>query len=223
MKRLAKWMITFITVLVLMGTASAALAQDNEPLPPELNRPENETLSASVVVTISPEQIKKHVLRGEVLNVDATAGTLVVEAKGGKSGQWTVETTPETKIRVPKVDNPTLADIPVGAQVVVMGQPAEAGSQTFTARGIGVIPAGLKGNLKLMGEVTDVSDSSFIVLTKHRGKVTVLVDESTEYRARGNQTASFADIKVGVKVLVAGEPVEGQEKTVKAKLVGLKK
>jgi hypothetical protein len=91
------------------------------------------------VAVITPQQIRRHTLRGEVLSVDLSAGELTVQAMGQKAGVWTVTTTDQTRYRIPNVENPALADIEVGNQVVIVGR-AAAGEKTGVAWGIAVIP-----------------------------------------------------------------------------------
>ena len=183
---------------------------------------QNEAFTAKFVVALSREQIQKHMLRGTVESIDPNAGTLTVKALRGEQNTFTVKTTEQTEYRIPDVESPTLADIQVGTQVIILGWRDESDSQSGTARLIAVLPAELQGSFRAAGKVTALSDTSFTLQTLRRGEVTVLITDSTQYRARGEQEVSFADIAVGSKVLIVGEPVEGQEKTVQAKLVGIK-
>jgi hypothetical protein len=187
-----------------------------------LGKTEGNEFTAQFVVAIKAEQVKKHMLRGEVLSVDTSTGTLTVQARGGQQKVFTVKTTAETKFRIPQVDDPTLADISVGAQVLVLGKLDQEGSQSGTARLIAVIPSEFQGSRRALGEVTAVSGATFTLKTVRRGEVAVVTGDSTQYRTRGGQAVSLADVKVGSTVLVIGEPVPGQDQTIQAKLVGIK-
>jgi hypothetical protein len=183
---------------------------------------QNEAFTAKFVVALTRQQIQKHMLRGTVESVDLESGTLTVKALRGEQNTFTVKTTEQTKYRVRDVENPTLADVQVGAQVIILGQRDEPASQSGVARLIAVLPAELQGSFRAAGEVTALSETSFTLQTLRRGEVTVLITDSTQYRARGEQEVSFADMAVGSKVMLIGEPVEGQEKTVQATLVGIR-
>lgn len=185
------------------------------------NRQDDSTFVAKLVIATTAEQLRQHTLRGKVSDVDTDKGTLTVEALGDKEGSWTVQTTDQTRYRIPNVENPTLADVPVGAHVVVLGKPAGDDSQSSLARLIAVIPEKARG--RVGGEVTAIiDDTSFTLKSRHRGDFTILTDDSTQYRTRGDQDVSFEDIQAGTEVIVIGKPVEGQEKTIQAKIVGIK-
>ena len=60
---------------------------------------------------------------------------------------------------------------------------------------------------------------SFTVDTEN-GAYTILTDDSTRYRQRGEGQVSFEEIKVGSKVIVLGQKTD-QENTIQAKRVGI--
>ncbi len=74
------------------------------------------------------------------------------------------------------------------------------------------------------GEVTGVEGSSFTI-EPFRGEadsLTILTDGETEYRTRSEAEVTFEDIAEGGHVMVKGQPVEGQENTIQAEMVGIK-
>lgn len=74
------------------------------------------------------------------------------------------------------------------------------------------------------GEVTAIEGSSFTI-APFRGEadsLTILTDDATEYRTRSGAEVSFENIQVGGHVMVKGQPVEGQENTIQAEVVGIK-
>lgn len=177
-------------------------------------------LLANYVVVVTAEQIKEHLLRGEVLSLDPAAGVLSVKGSGPKEETWTVQTTEDTKYRVPGVDNPSLADIAVGQQVLVVGRKTGDSDNSGVAWRIAVIPAEFKDSQRLGGKVTGLSGDTF-TLSGPRGDFTVQTSAETRYRIRGGGDATFADITVGGKVLVVGQPVAGQDNTIAAQVVGI--
>ena len=174
---------------------------------------------AHLVNVVTGDRLKKHTLRGNVLSVNVEAGTLTVEAIGQKEGTWTVETSEDTKYRMRGVDNPTLADVQVGDQVGIVGKQSAGGDKSGVARMIAVIPEEFHNSIRRVGEVTEISGTSVEINTP-RGEITVLTDESTEYRTRGDQDVSFDDVTIGVKVLVIGKLTDA-EKTILAQVVGI--
>lgn len=178
-------------------------------------------LVAQYLLVVTGQQVRQHTLRGEVIDIDPSAGTLSVQGGGQKEGVWTVQTNENTKYRIPGVDNPSLADIKVGNQVLVIGRKAD-GENTGIAWHIAVIPEQYKDSMVLGGEVTAVNGNSF-TLNSLRGEFTVQTNADTQYRTRGDKEVSLADVTVGSKVLVAGKMVDGQPETILAKVVGLQK
>ena len=99
-----------------------------------------ETITAKLVVVATEKQLRRHTLRGEVLSVDVGAGTLVVARNGDNERAWTVTTTSATRYRIQGLENPTLTDVPVGADVFVIGRPTDKDGRIGVARLIAVLP-----------------------------------------------------------------------------------
>ena len=92
---------------------------------------------AGLVFVLGPDPVARHSLRGEVLAVDAAAGTLWVRT--GQRGEITVITEEKTRYRIPDVTEPGLTDIQVGDRVRVLGRFQRGNQSEFLALGIGVI------------------------------------------------------------------------------------
>ena len=74
----------------------------------------------------------------------------------------------------------------------------------------------------MRGEITSVDhDKHTFVLHSERGDFTILTNDSTLYLTRGDRDVSYDDVAVGLKAIVIGKPVEGQDRTIEAKVVGL--
>jgi hypothetical protein len=172
----------------------------------------DETFVARGVGAASRDQIRRHAIRGEVTGVDLAAGTLTVDAG---EDEWTVHTTDDTRYRVPEVENPTLADVQVGARVVVAGRRDEGDDYAGTARLIAVVPKDL---VKGRGRVTAIEGNTLTIET-WRGDYTVVTDEDTRYRARDIEEPSLADIQVGDVILVVG--FEQEEGVILARGIGI--
>jgi hypothetical protein len=154
-------------------------------------------------------------IRGKVTAIEGDV--IVIE---NPQGSQRITTNAETKFRIGQEDG-SLTDITADNFVLALG---EKGDDSFVAR---VVVAITKEQLKkhgrrVHGEVTAIDGTSFTLQTAHRGELTILTDEATQYRTPGGEEVSFDDIEVGAKVIVAGKPVEGQEKTIQAIIVGLR-
>lgn len=178
-------------------------------------------LAARLVIVATAAQVRQHTLRGEVLTVDVAGGQLSVQGQGPKEAVWQVQTTENTKYRVPGVENAGLANINVGDHVLVVGRKTGDGENTGVAWGIAVIPDQFKDSRGVGGEVTGVGDTTF-TLTGPRGQFTILTGADTRYRMPGRDGATFAAIEVGSKVRVIGQPVEDQDNTIQAQVVGIR-
>lgn len=126
---------------VRIGRQPGNLADINldDPLLALGNLQSDGSLQAKLVAVVTPQQIRQHTLRGDVLSVNVSSGELTVEAMGQKEGTWTVTTTDRTKYRIQGIENPSLADIEAGNRVAIVGR-AAAGEKTGVAWGIAVIP-----------------------------------------------------------------------------------
>lgn len=157
---------------------------------------------------------------GRVTEVDGAT----ISVENPKDGAATIVTNNETQFRVGKDGDGSLADVVADKLVMAFGETQDDGSLlarivVIHERGPGHGPReGFRA-----GEVTSVEGTTFKI-DPFRGdnKVTVRTDDSTEYRSRDDEEVSFEDIQVGRKVMVKGEPVEGQENTIQAEVVGIK-
>ena len=92
---------------------------------------------AGLVLLPGPEPLARNGLRGQVIDMDLAAGSLLVETE--QRGQITVATSEDTRYRIPGIEEPSFKDIQVGDQIVAVGRFEQDDPATFLARGIGVI------------------------------------------------------------------------------------
>jgi len=184
-------------------------------------RNDDGSVKARLIVVATREQLRRHTLRGEVLEVNLDAGTLNVQSRA-QDRVWLVKTTDKTKYRVPGIDNPTLADIKPGDHILAVGKRDDDNSNSGTAIGIAVIPEGQRDGIRVRGEITavDHAEHSF-VLHSERGDFTILTTDSTQYRTRGDRDVSYDDVKEGIKAVAIGKSVESRDHTIEARVVGL--
>ncbi len=152
-------------------------------------------------VAVLPEDSRGPVsLRGRVIEV--AESSLKVQAR---QGEVTVVATEATHIRVPGVENPTLADIRVGDTVLVVGRPT--GLCQVEARAIGALPPVSAHKFAIPGEVLSIEGTTLTVQDP-RDTHTIFTDEQTRFRVPGVEDASIADVEVGDHILAIGQPAE---------------
>ena len=169
------------------------------------------------------------------------AGGKVTEVSGStitvnnpKDGTVTIVTSADTQFRVGRDGEGSLDDVNTDSFVMAVGELQD--DDSLLARQVMIGKPGMHGPggpphgpgrggpPPHMGQVSAVEGTSFTVETFWEEEtITVLTDENTEYRTRGDEEVSFEDIAAGVKVMVKGQPVDGEENTVQAEVVGIKK
>ena len=160
------------------------------------------------------------------------AGGKVTEVSGStitvdnpKDDTTTIVTNADTQFRVGRNNEGSLEDVNTDSFVMAVGELQDDGS--LMARQVMIGKRGLHGpggSPPHIGKVSTVDGTSFTVETFWEEEtITVLTDENTEYRTRGGEEVSFEDIAVGTKVMVKGQLAEGEENTVQAEVVGIKK
>jgi len=160
-------------------------------------RSEDGSLQAILVV---PRAAQRHArLTGEVAEIEGT--TVHIRLAGGRT--VALLTDEETDVRVPGVEEASLADVEVGDRVAVQ---AELQEGTPHARLLVVLP---DHPARLEGRVLSITDGTLEVDTLH-GPVVVLTDGSTLFRVPGVEEATLADVRVGDRV-VCGGAWEGPE------------
>jgi hypothetical protein len=148
-------------------------------------------------------------LRGRVTGVAQSLLRVKV-----REDEVAVTVTEATQIRVPGVENPTLADVRVGDWVLVIGRPA--GLCRVEARAIGVLPPVPAHRYAIPGEVTGIEGTTLTV-EDPKDTHTVLTDDQTRFRVPGVEEPTIADVGVGDHILAIGRPAE--DKTLLARLI----
>jgi hypothetical protein len=138
--------------------------------------------------------------------------TLVVEIGHGPA---TVHVDDETVVRIPGVEDPGLDDLEVGMRVAIKGTLNLDGS--LQAHVVAARAGSRRGRLR--GEVLAVEGDTFTLRTARDRELTVLTDETTEFRVPGVEDPTIVDLEVGDKV--AGEGVIEQDGTARATLVAV--
>jgi hypothetical protein len=128
---------------------------------------------------------------GTVTAVTATSATL----SGPNGASQTIGLTGTTTYSL-NGRAATSADLKVGTRVRAVGSQDSGGA--FTATHVDIAPA------EVDGTVTAKTDTSITIKDRSGASVTIHVDASTTYQARGNGTASLVAIAVGNNVEAEG-------------------
>jgi endonuclease YncB( thermonuclease family) len=149
----------------------------------------------ATLVIVLPKQVAR--LVGEVIAAEGSA--LELDTPGGGVS---VLTDGNTVLRIPGVEEPTVADVEIGAQATAIGTWVDETTSNAVIVGVrGDRPAGQRGTVR--GRVIRVEADRFILGTLH-GPMTVLVDGETQYRVPGVEASTLADITVGAAVDARG-------------------
>jgi len=139
---------------------------------------------------------------GPVVSVDAGTRTFVVPTPGSPV---TVTTSTATMFQKRDGTAATFSDVVVGAKVAVQGAVTGADTVAATAVVIGADNGSGPGKDCGPAPVTSVDPAAGTFVTpSNRGPVTVITNGSTVFRKADGTAATFADVRVGVKVAVEG-------------------
>jgi hypothetical protein len=160
------------------------------------------------LITLVPEDVAT-VIRGEVTAVADPEVHIWTPA-----GPVTLFTDANTRLFIPGIENPTLADVQVGDRVTAGGEIVPGGLDTAVIR---VVPAGSCRAVR-RGVVT-ANDGSTLTLSTPRGELLVTADANTRIRIPGAENPTLADIQVGYQAVVAGL-LDPAGNTLLARLIG---
>ncbi|MCB0163858.1 MAG: hypothetical protein KDI79_06515 [Anaerolineae bacterium] len=160
---------------------------------------------------------------GRVTNIDG--GQITVD--NPRDETTTIITTDDkTTFRLGR-DNEagSITDVTTDSTVMAFGETQSDGS--LTARLVLIHAHGMKGGEGgprqgfRGGEVTAIDGANLTVHNRDGTDITIVTDGSTEYRTRDGADVSFDDIKVGSRIAVKGESVEGKDNTIKAAVIDI--
>jgi hypothetical protein len=159
------------------------------------------------------EPAERGALRGQVVAVDRD--TLLVNTPSGE--ERTVIVSEETRLRIPGVADPSLADVDVGDYVAAWGVVSEDGD--LLARVVIVVPAEMAQRRNVVqGRVTAIEGLTISVETD-QGERIVITDESTRFLIPGVEDPGIRDVAVGDPILALGRPDD--EGNLLARAVGI--
>ncbi len=139
----------------------------------------------------APGQARRHAFAGTVSSASGESFVLLT----AKGATLTVDVSPSTTYREPRVGRGTMPEVMAGDKVRVVGTEPTPGTLVAT---LVLVPA-----VRAVGTVASVGKGSF-VLTLTAGTLTVDVSSATVFREPTVRSASFADVLAGEKVAVTG-------------------
>jgi hypothetical protein len=153
-------------------------------------------------VTWAAEPTEAEGLRGQVMAIEGD--TLLVRTRAGEEQRVIISE--DSRLRIPGVGEPTIADIDVGDFLGARGERNEDGD--LLAEVVIVLPAEHAHYRNIVrGEVLAIEDSTLTVQTR-LGEKLVITDEETRFRIPGIEEPTIEDISVGDPVLALGRPDE---------------
>jgi len=157
------------------------------------------TFVAHVVLVAPGERVEQFIVQGKVTAIEGT--TLVLDTLQRAAVERRV-TTDEAIFWASDVEDPSLADVQVGDQVVAFGQPDEEGS--LAARLVAIASAEELRQHAVRGKVTAVEDQTLVIATREGEKEMVTTSE-TYFHIPGVEEPGLDDIEVGCVITAVGQ------------------
>ena len=152
--------------------------------------------AAQAILVIPGQRVGRFVAQGTVSAIEGT--TLVLDTLQGEKQV----TTDEAIFWAPDVENPSLADVQVGDQVVALGRPDEDGN--LAARLVALASTEELRAHAVRGKVTAVEGQMLIIVTREGDKEVVTTSE-TYLHIPNVEEPSLDDIRVGHIITALGQ------------------
>ena len=153
------------------------------------------TFVAKAVLVMPGQRVGQFVAQGTVSTIEGTS--LVLDTLQGEKQV----TTDEAILWAPDVENPSLADVQVGDQVIALGRPDEDGN--LAARLVAIACAEELREHTLRGKVTAVEGQTLVVTTRE-GEKEVVITSDTYFHVPNVEEPSLDDIEVGYIIAALG-------------------
>ncbi|MEJ2749672.1 MAG: DUF5666 domain-containing protein, partial [Anaerolineae bacterium] len=114
----------------------------------------------------------------------------------------------DTRYRIPGSENPDFADLSVGDEVAIVGQPGE--DNTFTARVVAVVPENRPHGRPVAGEITAINGAEISLKRLNGRTLTVITTPETIFRIGPDNEAALSDFASGDRVAVFGTRGEAE-------------
>ena len=150
---------------------------------------------AKVILVVSGQRVGRFIAQGTVSAIEGT--TLVLDTLQGEEQV----TTDEAIFWAPDVENPSLADVQVGDQVVAWGRPEEDGS--LAARLVAIASAEELREHTVRGRVTAVEGQTLVITTRE-GEKEVVTTSETYFHIPNVEELGLDVIEVGCIIAALG-------------------
>lgn len=154
------------------------------------------SLDAHTIVTQRPQRPQG--LAGVIESIAGDSFTIM--ALRGEA--ITVLVNDDTHYRIPGSENPAFADLSIGNEVAIVGQPGEG--NTFTARIVAVVPENRPHGRPVAGEITTINGDEISLERLNGRTITVITNPETIFRIGRDNEASLDDFADGDRVAVFG-------------------
>jgi len=155
-----------------------------------------ETFAAQAILVVSGQRVERFIVQGTVSDIEDT--TLVLDTLQGEKQV----TTYEAIFWAPGVENPSLADVQVGDQVVAWGRPDEDGS--LAAKLVAIASAEELREHAMVGRVTAVEGQTLVITTRE-GEKEVVTTSETYFHIPNVEEPGLDDIEVGRIIRALGQ------------------
>jgi RNase P/RNase MRP subunit p29 len=154
------------------------------------------TFVAQAILVISGQRVGRFIAQGTVSDIEDT--TLVLDTLQGKKQV----TTDEAIFWALDVEDPSLADVQVGDQVVVVGRPDKDGN--LAARLVAIASAEELREHAVRGKVTAVEGQTLVITTRE-GEKEVVTTSETYFHVPNVEEPGLGDIEVGCTITALGQ------------------
>ncbi|TEU12763.1 MAG: hypothetical protein E3J21_20250 [Anaerolineales bacterium] len=155
-----------------------------------------ETFAAQAILVVSGQRVERFIVQGTVSDIEDT--TLVLDTLQGEKQV----TTDEAIFWAPDVENPSLADVQVGDQVVALGRTDEDGN--LAAKLVAIASAEELREHAVRGRVTAVEGQTLIITTRE-GEKEVVTTSETYFHVPNVEEPGLEDIEVGRIITALGQ------------------
>jgi RNase P/RNase MRP subunit p29 len=154
------------------------------------------TFVAKAVLVMPSQRVGRFIAQGTVTAIEGT--TLVLDTLQSEKQV----TTGEAIFWAPDVENPSLADVQIGDQVVALGRPDEGGS--LRARLVAIASAEELREHTVRGKVTAVEGQTLVITTRE-GEKEVVTTSETHFHVPNVEEPGLDVIEVGCIIAALGQ------------------
>ena len=151
---------------------------------------------AKAILVMPGQRVGRFLAQGTVSAIEGT--TLVLDTLRGEKQV----TTDEAIFWAPDVENPNLADVQVGDQVVALGRPDEDGN--LAARLVAITSAEELREHSVRGKVRAVEGQTLVIVTRE-GEKEVVTTSETYFHVPNVEEPGLDDIEVGRIITALGQ------------------